>query len=275
MGTVPTPDGRSPMPISLDKVESTAPGLVSLAKTAKVSLEKRNLFGSRAKVAVVMDYSGSMSREYSSGRVQNLTERILALATQLDDDGAIDFFVFDSSAAYLGEVPLDNYAGAVTRLTQNRRMGTTDYAGAFRTVRDHFGFAPPKVVGGGEKKGLFGRKKKVEGAVDVALPDGLRPANEPVFAIFLTDGAPNSKPQAVQALIEVSTAPIFWKFLSIGAESFDFLQKLDDLEERVIDNADYKPIGSIDALSDEDLIDALLDEYGEYVAEARRLGMVV
>lgn len=263
------------MPISLDKVESTAPGLVSLAKTAKVSLEKRNLFGSKAKVAVVMDYSGSMSREYSSGRVQNLTERILALATQLDDDGAIDFFVFDSSAAYLGEVPLDNYAGAVTRLTQGRRMGTTDYAGAFHAVRDHFGFQPPKLVGGTtEKKGLFGRKKKVEGAVDVALPDGLRPANEPVFAIFLTDGAPNSKPKAVQALIEVSTAPIFWKFLSIGAESFDFLQKLDDLEERVIDNADYKPIGSIDALSDEALIDALLDEYGEYVTEARKLGLI-
>jgi hypothetical protein len=263
------------MPISLDKVESTAPGLVSLAKTAKVSLEKRNLFGTKAKVAVVMDYSGSMSREYSSGRVQNLTERILALATQLDDDGAIDFFVFDSSAAYLGEVPLDNYAGAVTRLTQGRHMGTTDYAGAFRVVRDHFGFAPPKIVGGTtEKKGLFGRKKKVEGAVDVALPDNLRPASEPVFAIFLTDGAPNSKPQAVQALIEVSTAPIFWKFLSIGAESFDFLQKLDDLEERVIDNADYKPIGSIDALSDEALIDALLDEYGEYVTEARRLGLI-
>lgn len=262
------------MPISLDKVESTAPGLVSLAKTAKVSLEKRNLFGSRAKVAVVMDFSGSMSREYSSGRVQNLTERILALSTQLDDDGAVDFFVFDTTAAHLGEVPLDNYAGAVGRLTQGRRMGTTDYAGAFRVVRDHFGFAPPKVVQP-EKKGMFGRKKKVEGAVDVALPEGLRPANEPVFAIFLTDGAPNSKPQAVQALIEVSTAPIFWKFLSIGAESFEFLQKLDDLEERVIDNADYKPIGSIDSLSDEALIDALLDEYGEYVTEARRLGMVV
>ncbi|WP_170219303.1 VWA domain-containing protein [Nocardioides litoris] len=259
------------MPISLDKVQSTAPGLVDLAKTAKVSLEKRNLFGSRAKVAVVMDYSGSMSREYKEGRVQRLTERILALATQLDDDGAIDFFVFDTTAAHLGEVPLDNYAGAVDRLTAGRRMGTTDYAGAFRAVRDHFGFPPPQPA---QKKGLFGRKKKVEGAIDVQVPAGQQPAPEPVFAIFLTDGAPNSKPQAVQALIEVSTAPIFWKFLSIGRESFEFLQRLDDLEERVVDNADYKPIGSIDALSDEQLIDALLDEYGEYVAEARRLGLL-
>lgn len=264
------------MPISLDKVQASAPGLVDLAKTAKVSLEKRNLFGTRAKVAVVMDFSGSMTREYREGRVQRITERILALATQLDDDGAIDFFVFDSSAAYLGEVPLTDYAGAVDKLTAGRRMGTTDYAGAFRLVRDHFGFAPPQLIErpSTEKRGLFGRRKKVEGAVDVALPANAQPVAEPVFAIFLTDGAPNSKPQAVQALIEVSTAPIFWKFLSIGAESFDFLQKLDDLEERVIDNADYKPIGSIDALDDEQLIDALLDEYGEYVAAARQLGML-
>lgn len=259
------------MPISLDKVQAQAPGLVSLAKTAQVSLEKRNLFGTRAKVAVVMDYSGSMTREYREGRVQRLTERILALATQLDDDGAIDFFVFDSTAAYLGEVPLDNYQGAVDRLTAGRRMGTTDYAGAFRLVRDHFGFPGPVV----EKKGLFGRKKKVEGAVDVTRAPGQPPAPEPVFAVFLTDGAPNSKPEAVRALIEVSTAPIFWKFLSIGRESFDFLQQLDDLEQRLIDNADYKPIGSIDALSDEQLIEALLDEYDTYVAEARGLGMVV
>ena len=66
-----------------------------------------------------------------------------------------------------------------------------------------------------------------------------------------------------------------WLVYGYKGESFDFLQKLDDLEERVIDNADYKPIGSIDALSDDQLIDALLDEYGEYVTEARRLGMVV
>ncbi|WP_370247587.1 VWA domain-containing protein [Nocardioides sp.] len=260
------------MPISLDKVQATAPGLVNLAKTAALSLEKNNLVGTRAKVAVVMDYSGSMTREYREGRVQKLTERILALATQLDDDGSIDFFVFDTTAAHLGEVPLSNYQGAVDRLTSGRRMGTTDYAGAFRVVRDHFGFAHP--APGAKKGGLFGRRKQVEGAVEVSIAPGQQPANEPVFAVFLTDGAPNSKPQAVQALIEVSTAPIFWKFLSIGAESFEFLQKLDDLETRVIDNADYKPIGSIDALDDAALMDALLDEYGTYVTQARQLGLI-
>lgn len=261
------------MPISLDKVGAQAPDLVNLAKTAKVSLEKRNIFGTRAKVALVMDYSGSMSREYSSGRVQRLTERVLALATQLDDDGNIDFFVFDTSAAHLGEVPLDNYVGAVDRLVSNRRMGTTDYAAAFRSVRDHFGFPVPTRKTS-EKKGLFGRKKQVEGAIEVSKPAGQSPAAEPVFAIFLTDGAPNSKPAAVEALIEVSTAPIFWKFLSIGRESFDFLQQLDDLDTRLLDNADYKPIGSIDSISDEDLIDALLDEYDTYVAEAKQHGLL-
>ena len=74
--------------------------------------------------------------------MQRLVEKALALATQFDDDGAIDFFIFDSKAAYLGEISIDDFAGSVDRLTKGRRMGSTNYADAFLTIRDHFGFAP-------------------------------------------------------------------------------------------------------------------------------------
>ncbi len=46
--------------ISLKKVEETAPALVSLYKSAGVSLEKHGLGGLRAAVYLVVDYSGSM-----------------------------------------------------------------------------------------------------------------------------------------------------------------------------------------------------------------------
>lgn len=253
------------MAISLDKVEQQAPGLLSLVKEAKLSIDKYGLNGQRAKVAVVWDHSGSMFNEYRSGAMQALTEKVLSLATQLDDDGAIDFFLFDSRADYVGEVTLGQYAGAVERFTKGRHMGTTDYAAAFYAVRDHF-FPSHKPAP--EKKGLFGRTKKVEPAVTT-------PVTEPVFAIFLTDGAPNSKPAAVKAITEVSTAPIFWKFLSIGREDFTFLQKLDDLEERFVDNADYKNLGpSVAGLNDAKLFDDLLDEYPTWLAEVRQKGLI-
>lgn len=252
------------MGLSLDKIEQKAPGLLSLAKTAVDHIDKSGLNGQVAKVALVLDYSGSMGSTYRSGAMQRLAEKVLALGTQFDDDGAIDFFVFDSSAAHLGEITIDDYKGSVDRLTSSRRMGTTNYAAAFLAVRNHFGFAPPAPA----KKGLFGGFKKAQPAVNVG------PANEPVYALFLTDGAPDNKAAAISALTEVSTAPIFWKFLSIGSESMPFLQKLDDLTERFVDNADYQPVGDVDRISDNELFSKLLVEYPEWVKEVRSKGLI-
>jgi len=257
------------MGISLNKIEEKAPELINLAKKAQFSLSKHDLVDTKAKVALVLDYSGSMNRQYKNGSMQKLAEEVLALGAQLDDDGEIDFFVFDSGAAHLGEINLDNYKGSVDRLTGSRRMGTTNYAAAFDTVRSHYGFAGAAGTATVEKKGFFGKKTVVAPA-----PSQSGPADQPVFAIFLTDGAPDSKPAAVKALTAASTAPIFWKFLSIGNESMDFLQKLDDLDDRFVDNADYKPVGNLEDLTPAKLFDMLLDEYPSWIAEVRAKGLI-
>ena len=248
------------MGLSLEKVQEKAPELLSLAKNAHEALGKKQLGDQKAKVALVLDYSGSMRREYQDGSMQRLAEKILALGTQLDDDGAIDLFVFDSSAAYLGEVTLGDYKGSVDRLTRNRRMGTTDYAGAFNLLVKHYGFSSTAA-----KNGLF---KKTSGQPLKT------PANEPVFAVFLTDGAPDSPQAAREALAAASFAPIFWQFLSIGPSPIRFLQELDDLDGRYIDNADYKPVGNVDRLSDNQLFDLLLDEYPGWIVEERQRGQI-
>lgn len=86
------------MPISLDKIETTAPDLVDLYKTAKVNLAKRGLEGERAAVYLVLDRSGSMRRYYKDGTVQHLAEQALALAARLDDDGVVPVVFFDKVA---------------------------------------------------------------------------------------------------------------------------------------------------------------------------------
>jgi hypothetical protein len=58
------------MPVSLHKLEQSAPALVSLYKTAAVSLQKHGLHGQRAAVYLVVDYSGSMREYYKDGSVQ-------------------------------------------------------------------------------------------------------------------------------------------------------------------------------------------------------------
>lgn len=254
------------MGIDLAKVEQKAPELLSLAKHANEALNLRKLNGQKAKVALVLDYSGSMSGQYRTGAMQRLAEKILALGTQLDDDGAIDLFVFDSQAAHLGEVTLDNFRGSIDRLTSGRRMGTTNYAAAFDAVVKHYGFNPQKTASG---SGGFFRKKTPDLFAPLTTPAG-----EPVFALFLTDGVPDNPTAAVEAITRASYAPVFWQFLSIGRQSISFLERLDDLDGRYIDNADYKPVGDVDQLTDTKLFDLILDEYPGWVAEERNRGQI-
>jgi hypothetical protein len=256
------------MGISLTKIEQEAPELLTLAKKADSAVSLHRLRGQKSKVALCLDFSGSMRNDYRSGSMQRLAEKALALATQLDDDGAIDLFLFDSTAEYVGEVTLANFRGIIDKLTSGRRMGTTNYADTFRKVVAHYKLTPEaSEVKSGGFGGMF--KKSAAG-----FAPRTSPVDEPVLAIFLTDGAPDSKPQAVEELTKASYAPVFWQFLSIGSESIPFLQKLDDLDARYIDNADYKPVGNVDTISDDELFNMILDEYPAWVVEQRKRGQI-
>lgn len=256
------------MGISLDKIEKEAPELLSLAKKADSAVSLHRLRGQKSKVALALDFSGSMRNEYRNGSMQRLAEKALALATQLDDDGAIDLFLFDTQAEYVGEVTLQNFRSIIDKLTSGRRMGTTNYADLFRKLVAFYKLTPETASTGGGFGGLF---KK---ASSVGYSPRTSPVDEPVLVIFLTDGAPDSKPQAVEELTKASYAPIFWQFLSIGRENIPFLQKLDDLDGRFVDNADYKSVGNVDTLSDDELYNMILDEYPAWVVEQRRRGQI-
>jgi hypothetical protein len=82
--------------IGLRKVEETAPALVSLYKSAGVSLAEHGLGGQRAAVYLVVDYSGSMKPYYKDGSVQALAERVLGLSAHFDDDGSVPLVFFST-----------------------------------------------------------------------------------------------------------------------------------------------------------------------------------
>ena len=246
------------MPLSLEKIEQTAPALAPLARVAQNSLSTFGLAGHTAKVALCLDYSGSMANEYKSGAMQKLAEKALVLGTQFDDDGAIDLFLFDTEADHVGEITIDNYQGSVDRLRGRRHMGLTYYGKAIEEIRAFYGFAEPK------KRGFFSRKPR-----NTELP-----VKEPIFVIFLTDGAPSDAAQAKLQLSLASKQPIFFKFLSIGREEIQFLEKLDTMEGRFIDNANYQAVGSVNRLTDDKLFGILFEEYTDWLELARQNGIV-
>lgn len=254
--------------ISLEKrVEAKAPQLVSLVKSAGVSLAKVGLQGHRARVCLVLDISGSMSGLYRKGLVQRFAERILALGCRFDSDGDIDVFLFGKNVHQPEPMGLSNWTGYVEKVIDRHPLeGDTRYGAAMAAVRRHY--FPD--AAGGERTSLHA-------------------APLPVYVMFLTDGSTSDQPMTERQLRWSSREPIFWQFMGIGkgkkskskrlvdfADSdFPFLEKLDELSGRLIDNADFFSVASPDEHSDSALYDLLMTEYPAWIGQARRHGLLL
>lgn len=226
--------------ISMTKVEQQAPGLVSLAKTAAVSLEKSGLGSQRAAVQLVLDHSGSMSGYYADGSVQRLAEQALGLSVNLDDDGTVPVIFFGSHAEPASDARLDNYAGIINRLHPAVRWGSTNYVAAMHAAINEY---------------------QASGASDPAL------------VIFQTDGEPDDRGLAERALKAASSLPIFWAFVGFGGR-VSFLEKLDDLRGRTVDNASFFHARDPHAVTDAALYDGITGEFAGWLAAARAAGIL-
>lgn len=82
-------------------------------KSVKIVLEKKQLTKVTARVGLVLDITGSMRTLYKNGTVQNVVERILAMADQFDDNGLLDVWVYDSEFSRLKPVSEKDFSGYV------------------------------------------------------------------------------------------------------------------------------------------------------------------
>ncbi|MFF8190320.1 vWA domain-containing protein [Streptomyces bobili] len=235
--------------ISLSKVQETAPALVSLYKSAGVSLTKHGLDGQRAAVYLVVDYSGSMRPYYKDGSVQALADRVLGLSAHLDDDGRVPVVFFSTDVDAVTDIALADHQGRVDRIVAGLgHMGKTSYHLAMDAVIDHH------------------------------LDSGSR---EPALVVFQTDGGPINKLAAERYLCKASTLPLFWQFIGFGdkdSKQFDFLRKLDELpvpQKRAVDNAGFFHAGADPrSVPDAELYDRLVGEFPKWLVAARAQGIV-
>lgn len=254
------PTAPAPQPtVSLSKqrlinLEKSTPGshLINLAKTASISLEKKQLDNHTADVVLVLDFSASMSKVFDNGFVQQVAERVLAAGVLFDDNASVDVFLFDNRAQHLGELTPSQFQGQVARWHKQHGLGGgTKYGAVIQKVREHF----------------FGSATGREGPMH---------RNKPVYVLFVTDGDATDKSHATRMMREVSYEPIFWQFVGVHTwgSSFDYLERLDHLDGRLIDNANFFEIRDVKALSDQDLYQKMFAEYPEWLKAARQKGLV-
>ena len=84
-----------------------------------------------------------------------------------------------------------------------------------------------------------------------------------------TDGNNDDKRATNEIVKESSYKNIFIQFVGIGNERFDYLERLDDLSGRPVDNTGFIKVADMERLSDEQLFEMLLDQYPDWLRNKR------
>lgn len=208
---------------------------------AKEEIEKVGLGDQKARVALVLDISGSMRHLFNNGTVDAVVERALALGVNFDDNQAVDVFLFGVKAHDIGEVTKGEFFEFVDREVQRKYdlEGGTNYAPVIEMVTKKYT----------SEKG------------------------DPAYVMFVTDGDNGDKRQATAAITEAAKHGIFWQFIGIGGASFSYLETLDTMEGRVIDNANFFDVNDIKSIDDNELYRRMLVEFPSWLKESAEKGI--
>lgn len=268
-----------PQKISLEKLfEEKAPQLVSLAKKATISLEKNGLSKVKAKVAFIIDASGSMIGQYRSGQVQQTLNRVFPLGVHFDDDEELETWAFALKSQKLSNITFNNYQEYVNKEDSGWNNWMSKLNSAYNNepaviidVIKHFtGLTPPEFKV--ERKGFLGLGEKVISASEEFA--NKIDSKVPVVILFISDGGVAHN-EYIEYLIKwSSTLPIFWQFIGIGGSNYGALEKLDNLSGRYLDNADFFSIDKLNDLTESELYDKMMGEFPHWLKAAHAKGLI-
>ena len=209
-----------------------------------------------SRVILVLDVSGSTEDLYNDRYMQLITTMVAGAAMNLDDDQQLDMVAFDSDLYTLPTLNASNAETYVDRYIFDSKRHS------FRIGGHATRYAKPL-------KHLMSFKP-----------------GDPVFCPFITDGENQDQAEALAALIALSYhGPVFVQTVGVGyglRVAFDNLKEMNSMgvvspdkgEEkgpRLIDNAGFCTVDFKHA-TDQQVYDALLNEYPSFLAKATAKG---
>lgn len=239
--------------LSKDKI-NLEKHVISLSKCV-VDLTKRSgvdLGNIRARVAVAIDYSGSMSSLYRNGTVQRTLNRLVPLGLTFDDNGSIDMYLFQSDFRKIPDLDLSNYEYYVDQIikTSGYSMGGTSYSPVLKAI----------ITGNNFRQSDWEYSGRGDMYSEPLVNDYC-----PTFVLFITDGENGDKPESDDIIRLSSQMNVFIQFIGIGKERFNYLMKLDDLPGRMRDNTGFTKMADLDSVSDDMLYFNVLEQFSNWL----------
>lgn len=242
--------------LSKDNVNLTK-HVVNLSKTI-INLSKESMIDlgdKKARVVVVLDYSGSMRKMYNDGTVQNTLTRLVPLGMQFDDNGTIDTYVFRNDFTKMDDLNLDNYDNYVIDVIQRRmtKYGRTVYSPVLRDIYNHICKKSLWNKIANLFKKIFGKKEK----------------DEPVFVLFITDGG-NEQGDNVSCdniIRQLSKSNCFVQFVGIGSDKFKYFSRLPKIKDRKSNNTGSTIINDLANIGDSELYNVILEQFAKWLKE--------
>ncbi|WP_073967339.1 VWA domain-containing protein [Streptomyces sp. CB02460] len=229
-----------------------------------VSLSKHGLDRLTARVILVLDASGSMSGLYTRGTVAGVTERMAAVAAQLDDDGEMQAWTFASNPARLPDLTIGELP---EWLRLHVRVGQV---GLFGRKKPPKGLVPGQVDM--RAVGIQNEEQKVIAEVREYVRS--HPVPAPTLVLFFSDGGVYRNDEIERELRAAVEEPVFWQFIGLGRAQYGVLERFDTMPGRRVDNVGFFAVDDIEQVSDQELYDRLLSEFPSWLRAARQAGIL-
>lgn len=212
----------------------------------KLNLNKRGITDvpQDINVSLLLDYSGSMSRQYQDGTVEKVLQRLLSISGTIDDDGILQLILFENRAHHYGEVTTEQYDSVkdlVKDITRKYSMGGTEFAPAIDSILKVLSSEEVEVQKtfetsskkGGFFKSLFGKKEVTKTVRTVKERHSTGKIEGKQLLVLITDGD-NSDNAAFRSKISlIEKMPnIYLQVISVGFES-TYLQDIADASNSV------------------------------------------
>jgi hypothetical protein len=247
------------------------------------------------RVILVLDVSGSAYELFQVDPVteycimQEVIERFYPIAKGFGPSKELDLWVFSEDFKKLNPVTEENFTTYIQdNILENKipcLWGGTDYAPVMESIMSAYTkYKPEEVV----SKSMFKRLSSMISGENSKLSLNMYAGSEmPTYAIFITDGETSNRNGVIKVLTKASHYPVFWQCVGITTgiqnkkfteeqlrKKFPFLDQMDTMPGRYIDNANFFALNDIHIIDEEILYNRLLMEFPDYWERAKTKGLL-